>query len=191
MNSENRPDVRRYFFDTEFNDNPDEFRCELISIGVVDEDGKEYYGISNAFNRAAADERPWLKQHVIKKLDDPESWVSPAQMREKILSLIEPAREIELWSRNGSYDNVLLCQIFGGMGELMDTLRKEKGIQKVTFRDIKELHRAAPDIKIASLPANMAHSAINDARHERYCFSVLSQAIAFKEANRCKPGGMG
>ena len=38
--------------------------------------------------------------------------------------MIEPAKEVEFWSRNGSYDNVLLCQIFGGMG-LMEELPLE------------------------------------------------------------------
>lgn len=176
-----KPPLRRYFFDTEFNDGGDRFSCELISIGVISEDGREYYGISNEFNLAAAAAIPWIKKHVIDKLDDPSKWVSVEKIRQRILAMIEPAREVEFWSRNGSYDNVLLCQIFGGMGNLFETLRREKGVQKVTFRDIKELHRRAPEIRIRPKSEEGAHVAINDARHERYCFEVLSHAIAFKK----------
>lgn len=181
MNNRGRPPLRRYFFDTEFSDHPEDFSCELISIGIVDEKGREYYGISNKFNVAAASENRWVKEHVIDKLTAPESWVDIEEIRQRILDMIEPAREIEFWSRNGAYDNVLLCQIFGGMGALFDTLRKEKGIEKVTFRDINELKRQAPDIKIKPLPGHKAHIAVNDARHERYVFAVLTQALAFKE----------
>jgi hypothetical protein len=38
----------RYFYDTEFID--DGYNIELISIGVVAEDGREYYAISTEFN---------------------------------------------------------------------------------------------------------------------------------------------
>ena len=186
---DDRPKLRRYFFDTEFNDDSEQFACELISIGIISEEGKEYYGISNEFNAAAAAAEPWLKKHVIDKLDDPSTWVSVEEIRKHILDMIEPAREIEFWSRNGSYDNVLLCQIFGGMGNLFETLRKEKGIQKVTFRDIKELHRRAPEIKIRPKFEAGAHVAINDARHERYCHAVLSYAIAARRSILPPPPG--
>jgi uncharacterized protein YjfI (DUF2170 family) len=39
----------KYFYDTEFIDNGR--IIDLISIGVVAEDGREYYAISTEFNR--------------------------------------------------------------------------------------------------------------------------------------------
>lgn len=45
----------RYFYDTEFID--DGRTIELISIGMVSEDGREYYAVSTAFDPQQAG--PW------------------------------------------------------------------------------------------------------------------------------------
>lgn len=44
----------RYFYDTEFIE--DGHTIDLISIGVVAEDGRSYYAISKAFNPKKAGE---------------------------------------------------------------------------------------------------------------------------------------
>lgn len=64
----------KYFFDTEFIEG---FRkplfgkrshfIDLISIGIVSEDGREYYAISNEFNPKDADD--WVRENVIDKLE--------------------------------------------------------------------------------------------------------------------------
>ncbi len=184
MNNAKKVQLRRYFFDTEFNDTVGNFRIDFISIGVVDERGRDFYGISSEFNRAAANASPWLKTNVIDKLD-PSFEMTIAEIRQGILDLIEPAHEVEFWAKNGSYDNVLLCQIFGGMGPLRETLKREKGIQKVIFRDTNELLRIAvkPDIK--PMDETIKHIAINDARNERYVFGQCYKAIAAQ--NRPQP----
>lgn len=170
-----KPKLRRYFFDTEFRDEPEKFRCELVSIGILNEKGREYYGISNEFNLKAAKEQPWLKTHVIDKLDDPATWKSVAEIRQGVLDMFEPAQKVELWARNGSHDNVLICQLFGGMGEFFDLLKKEKNIDRVEFRDINELKRSAGKnrFKMPRLPDAEAHIAINDARNELQCYKFL------------------
>ena len=55
----------------------------------------------------------WIKENVIDKLDDPSTWKSIEEIRQGVLDMIEPADTIEFWAKNGSYDNVLLCQLFG------------------------------------------------------------------------------
>jgi hypothetical protein len=72
----------KYFFDTEFIEglkkpipwlptigqfNRPYHSIQLISIGIVAEDGREYYAISSEFN--PADANPWVKENVISKLD--------------------------------------------------------------------------------------------------------------------------
>lgn len=64
----------KYFFDTEFIEGfhkplfgKKRHFIDLISIGIVAEDGREYYAISNEFNRRDADD--WVKEHVIDKLE--------------------------------------------------------------------------------------------------------------------------
>ncbi len=175
MNNKGKPAIRRYFFDTEFNDAIGQFEVDFISIGIVDEKGGEYYGISNEFNLAAASSREWIKENVIDKLDDPSTWKNIEEIRQGVLDMIEPADTIEFWAKNGSYDNVLLCQLFGGMGELRRVLREEKGIRKVAFRDIHELKRMV-DYEEPAMEEKDKHIAINDARNERDRFKAAQAA---------------
>lgn len=54
----------RYFYDTEFIE--DGHTIELISIGVVAEDGREYYAVSTEFDPERAGS--WVRTHVLPKL---------------------------------------------------------------------------------------------------------------------------
>ncbi|HXO12259.1 MAG TPA: hypothetical protein VN871_07835, partial [Mycobacterium sp.] len=54
----------RYFYDTEFID--DGYNIELISIGIVAEDGREYYAVSTEFNPERAGN--WVRANVLPKL---------------------------------------------------------------------------------------------------------------------------
>ena len=72
----------RFFYDTEFIDNGR--TIELISIGVVAEDGREYYAISTEFPAEQAG--TWVRTHVLPKLPSPSSplWRSRRQIREDL-----------------------------------------------------------------------------------------------------------
>jgi len=180
-----KPALLRYFFDTEFLDDPYNFSCELVSIGILNEKGQEYYGISKEFNLQAAKKEPWIKEHVIDKLDPQNTWDSVEDIRQGVLDLFEPAEKVELWARNGSYDNVLICQLFGGMGEFFKTLKEEKGIDRVEFRDINELKREAgkQKLRLPRLPDAEAHISINDARHELTCFRFMKKNLDGQGSN--------
>ncbi len=69
----------RYFYDTEFID--DGRTIELISIGVVAEDGREYYAVSTEFDPERAGS--WVRANVLPKLPPPASqlWRSRRQIR--------------------------------------------------------------------------------------------------------------
>lgn len=105
----------RYWFDTEFIDTGRVI--ELISIGIVAEDGREYYAISNEFN--AAEANGWVKEHVLVHLpprEDPH-WKSRAQIRDEVQAFMsDPSPEI--WAYNASYDWVVLSQLFGPMTDV-------------------------------------------------------------------------
>ena len=65
----------KYFLDTEFIEGfhkplfgKRRHFIDLISLGIVCEDGREYYAISNEFNAKDADE--WVRMHVIAPLQD-------------------------------------------------------------------------------------------------------------------------
>jgi len=52
--------VHRYFYDTEFIE--DGTTIELVSIGVVDEAGREFYAVSTQFDPSRA--IPWVRDNV-------------------------------------------------------------------------------------------------------------------------------
>ena len=70
----------RYFYDTEFIDNGR--IIDLISIGVVSEDGREFYAVSTEFDPESAGR--WVRTHVLPKLPPPASrlWRSRREIRE-------------------------------------------------------------------------------------------------------------
>jgi hypothetical protein len=53
----------KYFIDTEFRERP--HTIDLISIGIVAEDGREYYAISRDFNIKMAWADQWLRENVL------------------------------------------------------------------------------------------------------------------------------
>ena len=108
----------RYFYDTEFID--DGRTIELISIGVVAEDGREYYGVSTEFPAERAG--TWVRTNVLPKLPPPSSqlWRSRRRIREDLEDFfgIDGDEPIELWAWVAAYDHVALCQLWGPMTHL-------------------------------------------------------------------------
>lgn len=108
----------RYFYDTEFID--DGRTIELISIGMVSEDGREYYAVSTDFDPERAGS--WVRTHVLPKLPSPASplWRSRRRIRDELAEFmgIESGGPIELWAWVGAYDHVALCQLWGPMTAL-------------------------------------------------------------------------
>lgn len=64
----------RYFLDTEFIDDGEVI--DLISIGIVCEDGREYYAQSCEFNHRSAS--PWVRENVLLNLQMC-PWAEPAK----------------------------------------------------------------------------------------------------------------
>lgn len=57
---------KRYFYDTEFLDNG--HTIDLISIGIVAEDGRGYYAVNTEANIDAAKTNPWIVANVLPHL---------------------------------------------------------------------------------------------------------------------------
>ncbi|MFA6203150.1 MAG: 3'-5' exoribonuclease [Gallionella sp.] len=98
----------RYWFDTEFQDTGR--TIELISIGVVAEDGREYYAVSAEYDAGLADE--WLRKNVLPKLGD-----APKKSRKDIhlelQGFFSQGGTPEFWADCGEYDWIVLRQLFG------------------------------------------------------------------------------
>lgn len=145
----------RYFYDTEFIE--DGITIDLVSIGLVDETGREYYAINSEHDPSKAG--PWVRANVLDKLPSPSDrrWRSRSQIRDEVLGfLVEPGEPIELWAWVAAYDHVALCQLWGSMTDL------PREIPRFT----RELKQRWIDLGSPTLPAapSGAHDALVDAR---------------------------
>lgn len=114
---------------------------DLISVGVVCEDGRQYYAISKEFNPKHADQ--WVKDNVIDKLESKDTfraglltptvhysgkiWRSNKQIKKDLLSFFgcwqdqhfwRAPEGIEVYGYYADYDWVLFCSLFGRMIDL-------------------------------------------------------------------------
>jgi hypothetical protein len=156
----------RYFYDTEFIE--DGRTIELISIGVIAEDGREYYAVSTEFDPERAGS--WVRANVLPKLPPPSSqlWRSRRQIRadlEEFLG-VDRGEPIELWAWVGAYDHVVLCQLWGTMPEL------PRAIPRFT-RELRQLweERGSPRFPPRSRDA---HDALVDARDQLRRFRIIT-----------------
>ncbi|HZZ37319.1 MAG TPA: 3'-5' exoribonuclease [Caulobacteraceae bacterium] len=102
----------KYFIDTEFIDQP--YTIDMISIGLVAEDGREYYAESSEVDWSRASR--WTLDNVRPRLD------GVGMEREKIGYAIRRFTEHdeapEFWGYFPAHDWVSFCWLFGGMSEL-------------------------------------------------------------------------
>lgn len=100
----------RIWFDTEFIE--DGRTVDLLSIGLVREDGATYYAEPAETDRSLADD--WISENVLPHLHGP---VMPrAEIAKAIIEFAGPAPEF--WAYYASYDWVALCQLYGRMIDL-------------------------------------------------------------------------
>lgn len=148
--------MRRYFYDTEFIE--DGTTIELVSIGVVDETGREFYAVSTAFDPARA--IPWVRQNVLAKLPSPadRAWRSRERIRDDLYTfLTEPGEPVELWAWYAAYDHVVLGQLWGAMPALPREIPRYTNELRTLW---EERGRPAEPPQ----PADR-HDALADARH--------------------------
>ncbi|AZI57796.1 polyadenylate-specific 3'-exoribonuclease AS [Nakamurella antarctica] len=147
--------ITRYFYDTEFIE--DGSTIDLISIGVVCEDGREYYAISSEFNPDRA--VPWVRRNVLDKLPGPadKAWRSRRTIRDELAEFFAAGVGApDLWAWYAAYDHVVLAQLWGAMPAL------PRNIPRFT----KELRQLWEDAGYPTIPdaGPEAHNALADAR---------------------------
>jgi hypothetical protein len=102
----------RIWFDTEFIE--DGNTIDLLSIGLVREDGHYFYAEPIECNRSRASS--WVKVNVIPHLEGGIALMKREHIAE---ALIRFAGETpEFWAYYASYDWVALCQLYGTMMDL-------------------------------------------------------------------------
>jgi hypothetical protein len=167
--------VYRYFYDCEFIE--DGRTVDLVSIGVVDEFGREFYAVSTEFDDSKA--VPWVRRNVLDKLPSPAdpAWRSRDRIRDDLYEfLIEPVKgrdeQIELWAWYAAYDHVALAQLWGAMPAL------PREIPRFTH----ELAQRWEDAGRPPLPAGGSgrHDALADARHNLARWHAIETARAIR-----------
>jgi hypothetical protein len=164
--------MQRFFYDTEFIE--DGKTIDLVSIGVVGEDGREFYAVSTEFDESKASD--WVRENVLAKLPprtDP-AWMDRATIADRLLDFLVPAgtafdagETVELWAYYAAYDHVALAQLWGSMMHL------PPGIPMFTHELMQRWERAGRPEKPAE-PVE-AHDALADARWNRELFDVCGR----------------
>jgi 3' exoribonuclease, RNase T-like len=169
-----------FFFDTEFDE--DGITINLISIGIVSEDGREYYAVSTQFNPNHCN--PWVQANVLLLLPPPNStftwwtpdgrslttpmWKPKAAIAQEIIEFLGLNQSIkpEFWAHFADYDWVVLCQLFGRMIDL------PKGMP-FYCNDIKQLEN---ELGNPPLPPHQGteHDALQDAKWNAQVYQYLS-----------------
>src|SRR5882757_7490806 len=99
----------KYWIDTEFHEEPG--RLDLISLGIVAENGAEWYGVSGWFK--AEDCNLWVKKHVLPRLADPRNqhavvgaraFEHRKNMAHALMKFFEGDTTPEFWGYYSDYD---------------------------------------------------------------------------------------
>lgn len=182
----------RYFYDTEFKE--DGKTIDLISIGIVAEDGREFYAVSTEFDTRRVANDPWLMENVMPSIGhetyaevlfegmplrqnltvtDPFA-MSRSEIKNAILDFTAGTYP-EFWNWYGAYDHVALCQLFGKMIDL------PKNFPMLSM-DLKQLHK---ELKSPGLPEQPKgkHNALDDARHNVVRFHTMRELMKNRDEN--------
>lgn len=178
----------KYFLDTEFIE--DGSTIELISIGIVSSDLREYYAINWECDFSKAND--WVQENVLTHLgekpsDPDEQWKIERAIAKDIicfvkqpffkndlkeldyqtLKQIEPKQgiDIEFWTYYGSYDWVVLCWLFGAMIDL------PKGFPMYT-NDIKQWCKQLGNPRLPD-QGEGEHHALSDAKWVKVAWYFL------------------
>jgi hypothetical protein len=188
----------RYTYDTEFIDDGE--RIELLSIGIVAEDGREYYAVTSdpkvidrAWRTLSGGEY-WLRKNVLNSFpikqgpitftqnnwapnDSHPDWDkrrTREEMAREVTTFLRYETDIELWAWYAAYDHVAFSQLFGKMIDL------PLGFPMYT-NDIKQEHRRLGYPRIPE-QAQGAHNALEDARWNMDTLHYLEALESPKES---------
>lgn len=150
----------RFWFDTEFFE--DGRFIDLISIGVVSEDGRTYYAETWMCGETAR-KSDWLRDNVLPHLKGKEKYRS--QIASELVEFM--GKKPEIWAYYADYDWVVLCQLFGNMIDL------PKG-WPMYCRDVKQLCDSLGNPKLPK-QESAEHDALADALWTKQAWEFLQE----------------
>ena len=156
----------RYWLDTEFVE--DGKTIDLLSIGIVAEDGREFYAQTDGeglAKLALGEGFEWVRENVLPHL---QPTFQPRQdVRQEVVAFCDPEKhgKPEFWGYYADYDWVVLCQLFGTMSDL------PRG-WPMYCRDIKQLCDDKGNPKLPEQGKN-EHHALADAHWNKRAWEFL------------------
>lgn len=169
-----------YMYDTEFHE--DGNTIDFISIGIVAEDGREYYAVSEDCDTDRILTNKWLMNNVMSSIEyetgileadihtqPVRQWMmitdpaakSRIQIAQEIREFIGDDPDPELWAWYGSYDHVCLAQLWGRMIDLPGEVPMFTNDLKTLVKEVKRKNGKGPDMP--QQPSGK-HNALDDAR---------------------------
>jgi hypothetical protein len=151
--------MMKIWFDTEFIE--DGRTIDLLSIGMVREDGKTLYleNLSADVSKASQ----WVEENVICHLDYVKHGVAREEIGPKVRAFA--GEKPEFWAYYADYDWVALCQLYGTMMDL------PKG-WPMYCRDVKQLCDEVGNPKLPE-QSSTEHHALADAEWTRQAWDFL------------------
>lgn len=158
----------KYFLDIEFMESGPSFPITLLSIGIVAEDGREFYAINKEADYTLAND--WVKENVVPHLRHGEGRrLLHTGIGHAVIEFIGSDRP-EFWGYYADYDWVVFCQLFGSMIGL------PKG-WPMYCRDIKQLCDSKGNPKLPKQEST-EHNALHDARWNKTAYEFLARLPA-------------
>ena len=174
----------RIFLDTEFIE--DGRTIEPLSIGMVREDGQEYY--TEIANLILLKPNEWVYTNVIPHLKSWETTQTTPEIlgrlstskgakireavRQELIEFCDGEQDPEFWGYFADYDWVLLCQLFGTMMDLPNRwpkycldIRQEMKVQGITKSQIIS--------RIGEGEDEEGHNALIGARYHKKMYNAL------------------
>lgn len=184
----------RYYYDTEFKE--DGKTIDLISIGIVAEDGREFYAVSNEFDTRRVARDNWLMTNVMSSIEHEafvvtdflgaplvrDLWVTDKarmdrdEIRDGIVDFVGKDKNSEFWAWYGDYDHVALCQLFGRMIDLPSKMPK-------FTMDLKQIRTMCDNCWIPEQPKGL-HNALDDARFNVVRYDYLQSQFEKRYGRR-------
>jgi 3' exoribonuclease, RNase T-like len=174
----------KYFLDTEFIENGK--TIELISIGIVTEDGRQLYLCNSDCDLSLANQ--WVKDNVLPQLPPKNvnfsdqsispklkieslAWQSKSIIASDIVDFCDPDIHglPEFWGDYCSYDWVVFCQLFGKMIDLPDKY-------PMHIMDVRQFSKSL-DIKPPEQTQGN-HNALSDAIHIKNSWEFLNKFLS-------------
>lgn len=184
----------RYMYDCEFHE--DGKTIDFISIGIVAEDGREYYAVSTEFDTRRVAQNKWLMGNVMSSIQHDQFVVTPFEGAPVIRDIFvtDPAAksrveiagdiydfllhdpEPELWAWYSAYDHVCLTQLWGKMIDLPGKVIPMYTNDIKTLVHEVERRKKMPGVRLPAQRAGL-HNALDDARHNVVRYNALMEML--------------